>query len=80
MHKQEFDAVISSKGTIKIPKSLAGLTNHAVRVVLYDIGEQANPGGIPHLRGALQEYANPKKASLEKTAMAKALLKKHDTA
>jgi hypothetical protein len=79
MQKQEFKARISPQGTIELPKHLSGLTNHQVRVVLYDIGSKALSIDKGKYFGALHQYANHDKASMERDALATALKQKHDT-
>ena len=69
MQKQEFQAKISPQGTIELPKHLSGLTNHDVRVVLYDIGSKKSSRDKDNLLGALHKYANPDRIPYEKHAI-----------
>jgi len=79
MHKQEFEARISSQGTISLPKHLSGLTNHTVKVVIYEIGSKKVRNDGAYFFGALHQYANPSKIDQEQHALINAMKKKHDT-
>jgi len=79
MQKHEFHTKICPQGTIELPKHLSGLTNHDVRVVLYDFGSKKSSGDKNKLFGALHKYANQSKIPNEKPAITKALKQKHDS-